>query len=409
MGSVEFQYYFQGKVAGVDVIWPWDTEDPAGVTQKHLIPPGFYGVELPELFMEWLSWGHAQSPMLVTRSGDLGVLLNSAQTQMILAGADTWAPSMDATGRRYTWWLEGHSNDITNPRTPTGAGWTAGTATMTENYGSAASPDGTFDAARFNCASGQFGNYRSTVFLNGTTYWCSWWVRATTSSALQGYLHNLSGTVKPVWHASNAGVWVRNAESIVGGVANAGLFVPCDGDNLSGFGGLTAGARDQLADFFMITQGTVDLPYTTTTVGPTHFRRPANRYISPSGRFDIDIGTLVACMDMADIVTDKYIFWIDANNWCRLNIAIAKFELMIGGVIRATSPVAHSFAVGDSIHMHVWCRTDSCGFEIDGQTATGVGGLSVSPGTYVNFGSDGTNATSVLTGRAYGDIRSRYA
>lgn len=363
--------------------------------------------EVPSPVRERWTWGAIKTPLIVSRTGKLIVPATAFGTTAVVYAANTHAPHMDDAGRRFAWWHPALTNLLSAPRDLTNVAWTAGTATMTQGYGTNLSPDGTDNATRANCGSGQFSNYLPGIALSaGTKIRASWFSRATTTGDTQGYLND-GATYLPLFESGNTGTWKRHSvgHTMVG---TSLAIVPADGQDLSGLGGLGAGARDQLVDLCCLYASEIDYPYTDSSAGASIYARPWSSIVSSTGYYDVDLGEITSLVSASGLTGYPIGFWLDTDNFFGFDASDDKFHLWVNNVDACSSSSARTFAAGDSLGtVRVWSRNDSCGFTCAGETRTGTAAaFSGMASSYVYIGSDGTDVT--LPAMAYGEFVARW-
>jgi hypothetical protein len=191
------------------------------------------------------------------------------------------------------------------------------------------------------------------------------------------------------------------------------LHLSADGDDLSAFGGLVAGARDQITDFPFAAVSLFDLPYTAGSIGRSEISIPSD-IVECNGRMQ---GILLPRFRIkeaaADSANDHYLWYRDANNNLRLNVSNNKIILRMGGSDVVTT-LAMTYSAATQVRAAiVWQRADSCGFSIPdigaGGSAAAVTAWTSPPTNHFVFGdgstSNGTFPVDLYTGRSIRVLR----
>lgn len=397
-------------VSGSTLFVPWDNVDPGGsITDRVLMPRQGPRRASPRFEM---SWGAASKPgpMTVTRSGAIWTVSNSGQSIATEVAANTWAPSVDNAGRRYTTARPSYTNVITQPRAIEHAAWSPGVGPPTTTADAATSPDGQTKADQSNVASGQSSRIWDIAsgLTPGKIYRATLWARAVSGTVqLQTELASSPFGAGEIAEGLTAltTTWKRLAVFVTIGSSGALYLAAAMAQDRTGYGGQTGIAQNLYSDLHFLAEIPWDAPYCEGTVGATHFGVPGAQLMRADGSFNLELGEPVVKEDATAISAERDLLRFDANNRLYYDPTSDLFRLKLGGTVRCSSSAARSFNANTSIDIgYVWNEPSGCGFILDGETRTGawVSGLTP-PGTAYLF-SDGSTSASVFVADLFGDV-----
>ncbi|MDQ3171492.1 MAG: hypothetical protein M3Q55_15265 [Acidobacteriota bacterium] len=284
---------------------------------------GSYLTAAPVVGSAFLAWENANVRRIETRGDAMasGLLLEPARTNLIVQS-----------------------------RQPSNAAWLSGTGTTTDD--AVAGPDGATEAARFNVGSGQYSPYQSITGTGIRTLSC--WARRVggTDVPQQRYLSDGASAVAYVM--TSGAVWSRGSNTKNTTIADCSV-VPCDGRDLTAFGGQVATAQDVYADLFQFELGAY--PSSVIRTGAAATARGADVLTYASGSYPASFcaaGFRVTCAPdfaSADIVTGgataSPVVWgvgTDNDLYFRFNGGVCELALARAGAVVASGALTFSRA-----------------------------------------------------------------
>lgn len=268
---------------------------------------------------------------------------------------------------------ETRTNWVKDARNPTTANWTAGTGAAPSS--GFTGPDGSANAYRHNIASGTLSRYVHLTLLSGTTTASIWLTRGSVGATYQ-----IAGIGTPLFGTAPS-VWTRYAASTTGATLD---FIVCDGRDLSGSGGTTAGARDDLIDCVQEETGAFATEFINTS-GATATRQgerlwlPSATSVVSAGRLTLEINFKAKSAPSQFGAAAR--LWTSGADYAEISSA-GTLTVSIGG---STNTCAINWAQYDSVDIFV---------AAGGSTATTV--------SYRTNG--GAKTSPAITGAALGNV-----
>jgi hypothetical protein len=286
-------------------------------------------------------------------AGGLSLTRASAATVQISASQIDSTPTTDQAciGSPGLGWQglvmhESWINELKDSRDITTANWTAGGGSSTSGF-SATAPDGAATVCRYNLASGALGRYYNLA--TSIKHDSSFWARATSgTNSYQANLGsaNLGGSLTTTWQR------VNNEVQNGGGFNLFGSARTSEGTNA---------ARDWLVDLCCISRSVSNVITqwpgeaiitsggTATRAGETLSIGGSN--IVSAGQISLELSVYPrAAIGSYNATNQLYLFYVDANNWMRIDTSTSKVTAAIaGGTV--TSATAISFAQYDKLEM----------------------------------------------------------
>lgn len=254
-----------------------------------------------------------------------------------------------------------HARDLTSG-VGTG-GRTTGSATHTNNQ---AGVDGKNLATRVVTTAANWSNYDSWVNSSQDNMIYHFWVKqGSVGATYQGDDSTSAGNNRAAIGGSAPAVWTRLVFPTISN-ASAGIAgIPARGIDMSAYGGVTAGARDQVVDFVTIESG--GSTFATSEIysaGNTsqNATRAADLPSAPSSALTSG-GKLAVEFDIYPLgassayKNDQYLWYYDASNNAYIQQSTRKIIVTLAGNA-FTLPVAiPSFSANDDVKIYLECGT----------------------------------------------------
>jgi hypothetical protein len=253
-------------------------------------------------------------------------------------------------------WLleEARTNLVHDCRALDAASWSAGTGTLTVSY--ANGPDGSaLSADRFVTTSGGFSPIRALGSQTATIA-ASAWLRHPTASGQYQLAQFINASTGAVATGTADTTW-RRVACTRAWVAQSPVFVPSDGENLTGIaGGLAAGIRDMVVDLSQCEVGgfassaIVTSGGTATRAGERGYRATGADYVD-NGRVTM-VSRSRPLGSSSQYANDMYLWRTAADTHARVSASTGAVIVTVGGSAY-TTPVAMTWAALDLVEIVV--------------------------------------------------------